>query len=38
MGLTRDLAQQWTSRKKIRVNALAPGYFATEMTAEYAPG
>jgi NAD(P)-dependent dehydrogenase (short-subunit alcohol dehydrogenase family) len=35
MGLTRDLAQQWTSRKGIRVNALAPGFFASEMTAEY---
>ena len=35
IGLTRDLAQQWTGRKGIRVNALAPGYFATEMTAVY---
>ncbi|MFT3661462.1 MAG: glucose 1-dehydrogenase [Gordonia sp. (in: high G+C Gram-positive bacteria)] len=34
IGLTRDLAQQWTGRKGIRVNALAPGYFASEMTAE----
>lgn len=34
-GLTRDLAQQWGIRKGIRVNALAPGFFATEMTAEY---
>ena len=25
IGLTRDLAQQWTGRKGIRVNALAPG-------------
>ena len=25
IGLTRDLAQQWTARKGIRVNALAPG-------------
>ena len=32
IGLTRDLAQQWTGRKSIRVNALAPGYFPTEMT------
>jgi NAD(P)-dependent dehydrogenase (short-subunit alcohol dehydrogenase family) len=32
IGLTRDLAQQWGSRKGIRVNALAPGFFATEMT------
>ena len=38
IGLTRDLAQQWTSRKKIRVNAIAPGYFKTEMTAAYDPG
>jgi NAD(P)-dependent dehydrogenase (short-subunit alcohol dehydrogenase family) len=34
IGLTRDLAQQWTGRKGIRVNALAPGYFASELTAE----
>jgi NAD(P)-dependent dehydrogenase (short-subunit alcohol dehydrogenase family) len=33
IGLTRDLAQQWSLRKGIRVNALAPGYFATELTA-----
>ncbi len=32
IGLTRDLAQQWTGRKGIRVNALAPGFFASEMT------
>ena len=38
MGLTRDLAQQWSSRKGIRVNALAPGFFASEMTDELAPG
>jgi NAD(P)-dependent dehydrogenase (short-subunit alcohol dehydrogenase family) len=38
IGLTRDLAQQWTGRKGIRVNALAPGFFATEMTAEYPDG
>jgi NAD(P)-dependent dehydrogenase (short-subunit alcohol dehydrogenase family) len=38
IGLTRDLAQQWTSRKGIRVNLLAPGFFATEMTDQYAAG
>jgi NAD(P)-dependent dehydrogenase (short-subunit alcohol dehydrogenase family) len=38
LGLTRDLAQQWTSRKGIRVNALAPGYFTSEMTDELPPG
>lgn len=32
MGLTRDLAQQWGARKGIRVNALAPGFFGSEMT------
>ena len=32
IGLTRDLAQQWTGRKGIRVNAIAPGFFASEMT------
>lgn len=35
IGLTRDLAAQWTGRKGIRVNALAPGFFATEMTDAY---
>jgi NAD(P)-dependent dehydrogenase (short-subunit alcohol dehydrogenase family) len=38
IGLTRDLAQQWTSRKGIRVNAIAPGFFASEMTDQYPPG
>jgi NAD(P)-dependent dehydrogenase (short-subunit alcohol dehydrogenase family) len=38
IGLTRDLAQQWTPRKGIRVNALAPGFFQSEMTDQYAPG
>jgi NAD(P)-dependent dehydrogenase (short-subunit alcohol dehydrogenase family) len=38
LGLTRDLAQQWTGRKGIRVNAIAPGFFASEMTDQYLPG
>jgi NAD(P)-dependent dehydrogenase (short-subunit alcohol dehydrogenase family) len=38
IGLTRDLAQQWGSRKGIRVNAIAPGWFETEMTDSYPPG
>jgi NAD(P)-dependent dehydrogenase (short-subunit alcohol dehydrogenase family) len=38
IGLTRDLAQQWTGRKGIRVNAVAPGFFASEMTDQYPPG
>jgi NAD(P)-dependent dehydrogenase (short-subunit alcohol dehydrogenase family) len=38
IGLTRDLAQQWTGRKGIRVNAVAPGFFASEMTDTYPPG
>jgi NAD(P)-dependent dehydrogenase (short-subunit alcohol dehydrogenase family) len=33
IGLTRELASQW-GRYGIRVNALAPGFFASEMTAE----
>lgn len=32
IGLTRDLATQWTGRKNIRVNALAPGFFPSEMS------
>lgn len=32
IGLTRDLATQWTGRKGIRVNALAPGFFPSEMS------
>ena len=38
IGLTRDLAQQWTGRKGIRVNAIAPGFFVSEMTDQYPPG
>jgi NAD(P)-dependent dehydrogenase (short-subunit alcohol dehydrogenase family) len=34
LGLTRSLARQWTGRKGIRVNALLPGFFPTEMTEE----
>jgi NAD(P)-dependent dehydrogenase (short-subunit alcohol dehydrogenase family) len=37
-GLTRDLAQQWMGRKGIRVNALAPGFFTSEMTDTYPDG
>src|SRR3712207_7008232 len=37
IGLTRDLAQQWTGRRGIRVNALAPGFFESEMTDQYQP-
>jgi NAD(P)-dependent dehydrogenase (short-subunit alcohol dehydrogenase family) len=32
LGLTRDLAHQWTGRRGIRVNAIAPGFFGTDMT------
>jgi NAD(P)-dependent dehydrogenase (short-subunit alcohol dehydrogenase family) len=38
IGLTRDLAQQWTGRKGIRVNAIAPGFFASEMTEQFESG
>jgi NAD(P)-dependent dehydrogenase (short-subunit alcohol dehydrogenase family) len=33
LALTRDLAQEWTGRRGIRVNAIVPGFFATELTA-----
>jgi NAD(P)-dependent dehydrogenase (short-subunit alcohol dehydrogenase family) len=38
LGLTRDLAAQWTGRKGIRVNALVPGFFASDMTDQFPPG
>ncbi len=34
ISLTQSLALEW-SRKKIRVNALCPGYFVTEINADY---
>jgi NAD(P)-dependent dehydrogenase (short-subunit alcohol dehydrogenase family) len=33
VGLTRELAAQWAARG-IRVNAIAPGWFPTEMTGQ----
>ncbi len=33
IGMSRDLAMQWTGRYGIRVNTLAPGFFETDMTA-----
>jgi NAD(P)-dependent dehydrogenase (short-subunit alcohol dehydrogenase family) len=38
LGLTRDLATQWSGRHSIRVNALAPGFFESEMTDLCRPG
>src|SRR3954470_14476644 len=38
IGLTRDLAQQWTGRRGIRVNALAPGWFESEMSDQLPDG
>jgi NAD(P)-dependent dehydrogenase (short-subunit alcohol dehydrogenase family) len=37
IGLTRDLNQQWSGRRGIRVNAVAPGYFRSEMTEAVPP-
>jgi NAD(P)-dependent dehydrogenase (short-subunit alcohol dehydrogenase family) len=33
IGLTRELAGQW-GRRRVRVNALAPGWFRSEMTEQ----
>ncbi|MEE8599820.1 SDR family NAD(P)-dependent oxidoreductase [Euzebya tangerina] len=38
VAMARDLAVQWTGRKGIRVNAIAPGFFESEMTAQYPEG
>jgi NAD(P)-dependent dehydrogenase (short-subunit alcohol dehydrogenase family) len=35
VALTRDLAAQWTGRRGIRVNALAPGVFPSEATDQF---
>jgi NAD(P)-dependent dehydrogenase (short-subunit alcohol dehydrogenase family) len=37
IGLTRDLSQQLAGRRGIRVNAIAPGYFTSDMTAAVPP-
>jgi NAD(P)-dependent dehydrogenase (short-subunit alcohol dehydrogenase family) len=37
VGLTRELASQW-GRHGVRVNALAPGFFASEMTDGFIDG
>jgi NAD(P)-dependent dehydrogenase (short-subunit alcohol dehydrogenase family) len=37
IGLTRDLNQQWSGRRGIRVNTVAPGYFRSEMTQAIPP-
>lgn len=38
LGLTRSLARQWSGRKGIRVNALLPGFFPTDMVAALPQG
>lgn len=37
IGLTRDLSAQWAGRKGIRVNALAPGAFPSEISDQLRP-
>lgn len=37
VGLTRELGCQWAT-ERVRVNAIAPGYFATELTEEILAG
>lgn len=32
LGMTHDLAMQWSGRRGIRVNALAPSFFSSELT------
>jgi NAD(P)-dependent dehydrogenase (short-subunit alcohol dehydrogenase family) len=34
IGLTRDLSNQWSRRKGIRVNTIAPGFVETDMIGE----
>jgi NAD(P)-dependent dehydrogenase (short-subunit alcohol dehydrogenase family) len=34
IGLTRDLSHQWSKRKGIRVNTIAPGFVETDMIGE----
>lgn len=38
LGLTRDLAAQWGRRRGIRVNAVAPGFFASDLSGACPPG
>lgn len=35
LALTRELAQEWTGRRGIRVNAIVPGFFSTELTSDH---
>ena len=38
LGMTRDLAVQWATRRGIRVNAVCPGYFSSPMLDELPDG